>query len=52
MAQCAFEKAIKIGKLIVANENTSHLSLCYFIVLTDEPDCKFLFRMQSLLQGN
>ncbi len=40
MAQCAFEKAIKIGKLIVANENTSHLSLCHFIALSNELNCK------------
>ncbi|MGE8540865.1 hypothetical protein [Acinetobacter sp. ANC 3813] len=39
----AFKKAIKIAKLIVANENTSHLSLCHFIALIDELDCKSEF---------
>ena len=31
-----FKKAIKVAKLIVANENTSHLLLQHFIVLSDE----------------
>ena len=34
--QQTLEKTIKSDKLIVANENTSHLSLRYFIVLTDK----------------
>ncbi|WP_374665511.1 hypothetical protein [Acinetobacter sp.] len=38
--RAAFEKAIKIAKLIVANENTSHLSLSHFIALNDALDCK------------
>ena len=34
----AFKKAIKFAKLIVANENTSHLLLLHIIVLSDEHD--------------
>ena len=33
------KKAIKLIKLIVANENTSHLLLHHLIVLTDDHDC-------------